>query len=319
MRTGDEPGSQATGPDPSVSPAAPVSAPVGPTKAGQRASDKAARVHVRPVIDVLLTYGLLVTGTLLGVLVLRILGPHQAPDLIGRILGWMAGAAVGIPLLVLNSLLLHRLGLFVHAASHWQFATTRPVSDRVFNVLLAGFFGMDIDEYRKKHFAHHQRLGESDDPEDDYSRPFSWRGVLKLLTQRDSFRRPTTPERPRVRNWFRPTSKALHLSIVAGLSLSGNLAFAAMAWAAPVFFGLPFMVSVRNYCEHHSPSNGVPVSRNFKADLTAFFLGAAGFHLHGRHHDRPGVPYWQLGAEADPDARSYADTFLRLLQGDATR
>jgi fatty acid desaturase len=269
------------------------------------------RVYAVPVVDVLLTYALLFGSTAGGAL-LASWAIRSAPAG-GRLLAWAISCAVALPVALLNSLSLHRLGLFVHAASHWEMASSRALSDRLFNLLIAWFLGIDMAGYRKKHFTHHQRLGEADDPEDDYTPPFSWTRVKQVLTNRDSLKGPATGEKQRT--IFQPMSKLVHFAILVALVALRDPIFALVAWAVPVMVGLPLAVYVRNFCEHHPLPGEASVARDFSGGLDAFFLGAAGFRRHHQHHRRPAILYWELGAgSADPPPQSYLSTFIRLVR-----
>jgi fatty acid desaturase len=278
--------------------------------------------------DILLTYGLIILFTGGGIwasgYVTLIVASGSGIG--GTIAQWTLSAVIAIPIAILNSLLLHRLSLFIHSAAHWELGITKEKSDRAFTLLVAWFLGTNIDEHRTRHFAHHRKLGMQDDPEDLYSAPFSFKRIFMMITARESFGKPPTEEAAKdkglekntastgQRNIFKPISMIAHFFFVVALCLMANPGYAAMAWIVPIMIGFPIANYVRDYCEHH-PFPGEPseVARNFKPGIDAFFLGAAGFRWHQIHHETPGIHYWRLHGEAKPTA-TYIGTFFRLIR-----
>lgn len=212
---------------------------------------------------------------------------------------------------VLLSLVLHRLGLFIHAAAHKEFHDNLEKNDLLYKIYLGWFFGTNLQNYRKVHFAHHKYHGtQIADPEDTYSNGLSFDRVLKMITRRDgaSIRLKENLKRSFIS--FQTLALAVHGSIlmicIFYLGLGGGIFY-----AASVFIGLPLITHLRN-CLEHTPVNGEEaVSRNFYNGVGSFFLGAAGFRLHGEHHKNPKLKYWEL----DPKAIKvgYVQTFLRVL------
>ncbi len=286
---------------------------------GARQARTLGGLYVVPVLDVFATYLGLALVTTATAFIARSQGYWLDVVRAGSFEGILRLSAVvlvgGTIAAVLNSLMLHRLGLFVHTGSHWEFSPIKARGDSFFRLFVGSFFGLEIEEYRKKHLAHHRLHGQDDDPEDQYTLRFSFTRVVDVLRSRDSLKKaePAAAEAP-PRSRLRLIAMSTHLIICVVLALTVDPIFAGMAWAVPVMIGLPLSVYVRNYCEHHPGPDGSKVSREFSAGPFSLFLGAAGFRYHNAHHLAPGVLYWNLGKTSEAPPRGYAATFLMLLR-----
>jgi fatty acid desaturase len=212
---------------------------------------------------------------------------------------------------VFLSLVLHRLGLFIHSAAHKEFHDDLEKNDFLYKIYLGWFFGTTLQSYRKVHFAHHKYHGsETIDPEDSYSNGLKFNVVLKMILRRDNGSIKLKEDAKESFLNMKTLAIFFHATIlmvcIFYLGLSGGLFY-----FISVFIGLPLITHLRN-CLEHSPSAGEPhVSRNFYNGFCGFFLGAAGFRLHSEHHKYPKLKYWELDNKA-PKV-SYIKTFFRIF------
>ena len=73
------------------------------------------------------------------------------------------------------------LQLFIHEGAHWNLAPQRETSDRLCNLLISWWAGLEVKKYRKVHFQHHRALGTVDDSEHTYFFPLSIVFIAKAL------------------------------------------------------------------------------------------------------------------------------------------
>ena len=84
-----------------------------------------------------------------------------------------------IPLFVIISLIHHKfLGEFIHEGSHYHLHKSKKVNELISNFLKGVFFFVSVNNYRKKHFKHHEyeTFFNPDDPET---------GPLKILSKKE--------------------------------------------------------------------------------------------------------------------------------------
>ena len=73
-----------------------------------------------------------------------------------------------LPVFVIISLIHHKfLGEFIHEGSHYHLHSSKKINELISNFLIGVFFFVSVNNYRKKHFKHHeyQSFFKSDDPE----------------------------------------------------------------------------------------------------------------------------------------------------------
>jgi fatty acid desaturase len=271
----------------------------------------------------------------------------------GRVFGPFLDRALGVTLgAALFGYTLAFLHLFLHEAAHWNLAPSRVWNDRLANLLLGSFLGIDVRSYRPIHWEHHRHLGTTRDTERSYFEPLSARFVLESLTgvrvlrvlagRRRALaeRRSREEERPEASRHQPLTAAVLNLALLALLVLGGNFAVA-LAWALGLGVVFPFFASVRQVLEHRDErasaaldyaavDHGV-VNRLFGSGPLASTLGGAGFNRHLLHHLEPQLSYtrlaelerYLLGTELAPTLRAhratYLGTFVRLLRAGARR
>jgi len=254
-------------------------------------------IKLKPVFDILLTYSII-----FGILTFQtIFRPNWYTNII---------------LAIFLSLSFHRLGLFLHAAAHSEFHKYKQQSDRIYLWLLYWFFGSDLAALKRIHFAHHRNFGNGKpDPEDLYSKGLSLRTIYEMITRKDLVSRMIGEE---ISKQIEPAKlpllvklipSAFHLTVLMIMVALHNWA-GVMVYLFALIIGLPSLVHLRNVLEHY-PLDSVAVSRNFKKGILSFFLGAAGFRLHGRHHEAPASNYWIL-TDA-PGTVGYLSTLRRIV------
>ncbi|MBL8896663.1 MAG: fatty acid desaturase [Planctomycetes bacterium] len=307
------------------------------------------REYVRSLVP---RYGVVWLHIACGYAVLLAVGLGVAA-LDGRWLGVLADRALGVSLgALLFGYTLAFLHLFLHEAAHWNLAPSRTWNDRLANLLLGSFLGVDIRSYRPIHWEHHRHLGTTRDTERSYFESLSLRFVVEALTgirvlrvlagrRRALASAPAKGEERAARSRHQPfTAAVLNLALLALLVLSGNYAVA-LAWALGLGVVFPFFASVRQVLEHRderaradvdyaSVDHGA-VNRMFGSGPLASTLGGAGFNRHLLHHLEPQLSYTRLaelerfllGTELR-DAllthrATYVGTFVRLLRAGAAR
>lgn len=212
------------------------------------------------------------------------------------------------------ALLLHRLGLFIHAGAHTEFHENLKKNDLLYKFYLGWFFGTNLQAYRKIHFAHHKYHGtEFYDPEDTYSNGLSLKKILMLILRKNNL------IISRQENLKHQIINLRYVSIISQASILFFCIFhlgffkGAIFYGGAVFLGLPILTHIRNCLEHTPSTNEAVVSRNFYGGIIAFFLGAAGFRLHEEHHKNPKIKYWDLDNFAPKVKDSYIKTFCKVL------
>jgi fatty acid desaturase len=255
-------------------------------------------MYPRPAFDVALSY--LVFYALLSA---SLLGPHNL--------------LTGLFAVILLSLATHRIGLFLHAASHYEFHRIHSKSDLLYLIYLGWFLGVDLKGYRRVHSLHHLHHGtEKHDPEDTYSNGFQLSAIAKAMIRQPIVHRPTVSRTNRQSGfpgYMRIFCMFFHVSsLIICLNIAGL--WGLVIYAAPVFFGCQAIVYLRN-CLEHTSVGSASVSRNFRRGLVSFFLGAAGFASHGFHHESPSTRYWLL--PADESSTTYYTAFRQILKANA--
>jgi fatty acid desaturase len=207
------------------------------------------------------------------------------------------------------------LSLFIHEAAHLNLAASRKWNDFLSNLFLGVLQGFDIQAYRAKHFEHHRRLGQPDDPERHYFLPLDWlffastlsgaRTALELVHLRKppGEAAPSAQEATATRyrlNWVFLACACIHGGLVIGPALAGRWVFA-ISWTLGFLVWFPFFSMLRQILEHRDfradacvDYSKVPhgaLTRLFGDGPLASTLGAAGFNRHLLHHWEPQVSY----------------------------
>ena len=228
------------------------------------------------------------------------------------------------------------LHLFIHEGAHWNLAPQRETSDRLCNLLISWWAGLEVKKYRKVHFQHHRALGTVDDSEHTYFFPLNIVFIAKALlmvralevvaARRKVLDRPGSKRSPEAEG--QTAGPGLHKELVIGalvhtLVVGGLLWMgfwgSAVAWGAGVVVFFPFFVVLRQLLEHRDEHARADVdyretdhgalARVFGDGLIARTFGGAGFNRHLLHHWEPGISYTRL-----PDLERFLnDTDLRPI------
>lgn len=254
--------------------------------------------------DFLLTWRQIVAGIIF--LVLLFISPFLLPP---RHSAWIWAGI--IPISVLAGFTIAYLQLFVHEASHYHLLPNRKLNDRIANLLLCSWVGIDIEVYRKIHWKHHLGLSTPMDSENSYFQPLTPRFLFESFTGIHLFRIL------RGRNQAQLLTKAQQRRswrmLVVGLILNLIILFVfvfnnqwplAVAWILSMLIFFPFFAGIRQLLEHRDESAGSDpayyqtqrpkISRLFTESWASGLFGAAGFNRHLIHHWDPDLPFTAL-------------------------
>jgi fatty acid desaturase len=218
----------------------------------------------------------------------------------------------------------------MHEASHSLVFTRRRGSDLLGRWLLGPLALANFDSYRTRHWDHHRKLGEHDDPKTTYHENIrGWHLAALLLrclalveaarklTVQTTSRGPLpehAEEPPLLRPWMGRVvlvqalffASLLATAAVGGGTAESTLLAAALAYVGVYLYGLSaltvFAAALRAIAEHQvgpdEPATvGSAALRNFTCNpLSRAVLGAYGFGEHATHHLSPSIPYYQLPA-----------------------
>lgn len=246
------------------------------------------------------------------------IGPHPAVLLLWLWFGVMQNGIIN---------LLHESA---HGLSFASQARSRFLGRWVLGPLVLA----DFDVYRERHWQHHRRLGQSDDPkvvyhEDIRGKRLFWL-FLRCISMVEGVRllksggKGSTPRAKAdvlaglarvalVHSIFLAT-----LSLTALLSHRGDLLLAALSVVIAYGFvyghglgGLTvFMAALRAIAEHQigpegSATEGTAAMRNFHCNFVSrLVFGAYGFAEHATHHLEPSIPHYNLPAATDALGRT---------------
>lgn len=266
-------------------------------------------------------------------------------------------AAVGpglwlLPLYFWFGLSMNGLLNLMHEASHYHVFRARRANDFFGRRLLGPLAVADFDGYRQRHWDHHRRLGEPDDPKLTYHSNIQGRHgflmLLRCLTLVEAarkFLRQTHDDEPapgRSSHWL---LSLLVVQAIFVLSLFGtawitsardvksSLVSTIIAYGFVYVYGLGsltvFAANLRAIAEHQigeddADSVGAAALRNLSCNpVTRLCFGAYGFGEHATHHQQPAIPYYNLpAATAELAAKNprmapshgYLATILRLVR-----
>jgi fatty acid desaturase len=215
----------------------------------------------------------------------------------------------------------------MHEAAHCHVFHERGPNDLLGRWLLGPLALADFDGYRRRHWDHHRRLGEPDDPKTTYHTDIrGWRALalaarcLTLAEAVAKFRHQTESDQSALAPGTSPAwmiRVVLFQSAFAGsllafawsthrADLRGALLAAALSYGFVYLYGLAsvtvFAAGLRAIAEHQpgpdrAAREGAAALRNFHCGApTRLILGAYGFAEHATHHLQPGIPYYHLPA-----------------------
>lgn len=240
------------------------------------------------------------------------------------------------------------LHLFMHEASHYNFAINKKKNDLLSNVFIGFLIGMETNYYRSVHFVHHRLIGTAADTEKSYfegmTRTFFFEtltGVrlLKVIAHRAKNIKSNYGEQNGKRiitknNFVFIAAILLHCLLVISL-LCFAYWQAATAWVIGMGIMFPFFAMFRQTLEHRTPEAKAEIDysivdqgashRMFGEGIVASTMGAAGFNFHLIHHWDPSIPYTRLKDvelflletplrdELNASRTTYLKTFLLLF------
>jgi fatty acid desaturase len=214
----------------------------------------------------------------------------------------------------------------MHETAHFHVFRARAANDLLGRWILGPLSLADFDAYRQRHWDHHRRLGQPDDPKltyhTDIHGPRLAALALRCLTLVEAarkFRHQThapDDDEPAPGNslgWIVRVLivHALFAASILAAAWLGHpgeafraLLAAALAYAFVYIYGLAgltvFAASLRAIAEHQigpdgSSHVGAAALRNFSCNpFTRLVLGAYGFGEHATHHQQPAIPYYRL-------------------------
>lgn len=268
---------------------------------------------------------------------LAIVAAHLALVLAPLFIAARLGPSPWLPVLWLwLGLTMNGLLNLMHEAAHFHVFRPRWANDVLGRWVLGPLVLADFDGYRQRHWDHHRRLGEPDDPKVTYHTDIHGthlpglllrcltliEAVHKFRHQTDAHGEPSPGSSPA---WIARV-------VFAHAVLIGSVAAAAwwahgpdrsrILWAAGLAYGgiylygvaslTVFAASLRAIAEHQIGPDGAAcvgraALRNFACNpLTRLIFGAYGFGEHATHHHQPGIPYYRLGQVTHDLARQDA-------------
>mgnify|MGYP000256496513 CR=1 FL=1 len=213
----------------------------------------------------------------------------------------------------------------MHEAAHFHVFRPRWANDVLGRWVLGPLVLADFDGYRQRHWDHHRRLGEPDDPKVTYHvdihglhLPVLLLRCLTLIEAARKFRRQTDahgePAPGSSPAWIGRVVFA-HAVLIGAVAAVAWWAHAPDGWRAMqagvlayggvYLYGVAsltvFAASLRAIAEYQIGPDGAArvgraALRNFACNpLTRLIFGAYGFGEHATHHQQPGIPYYRLG------------------------
>jgi beta-carotene ketolase (CrtW type) len=212
------------------------------------------------------------------------------------------------------------LSNLAHEAWHGLCFVPRPLNNGVGAWLYAYPVGIPFHHDRRRHLAHHRRVGFRDDPDwvnysntDRESRARLIRflagrllGSLLLSTVWSVFAR----QRPRIAigggsgdisvraEWLRVAACQAVLA-VAGTVWLGVWAYP-LLWLLPLSTVAAFCTVVRAFVEHSTEDDEAPIEDRLRdytpGPIEAAWFSPCHFHFHALHHAHPSIPHYRLPA-----------------------
>ena len=228
-----------------------------------------------------------------------------------------------LPLILVLSLLQHRIMNVLHEGSHYLLAKSRVGNDVFSNVFSGWFVLADVKAYRKLQVLHHKNLGDELDPKKSHMEKldltlllaaFSGFGSLRILRQRKKFKDEhlSSQQTDELSPMIPILGLIMHLMIAASL-LNYMSMKQAVIWIVCTFFVTPGLGIVRNILEHRyvetvdvevwellmgkAISNESPsqvTTRIFTLSKLSSIWGSMGFTRHLIHHWDPSISFLNL-------------------------
>lgn len=212
----------------------------------------------------------------------------------------------------------YALTVLSHEAKHRNLYESAKINDWVGLWLTAAPLGASFLSERRRHLAHHSRLGREDDPDRDLYRAADKSRIGDLLlylsslttlpglgrtsSDEDSFR--TTRSRILRVVGERWQAIPFQLALLAVFVVVGPWWLYPLLWLAPLGALMLVPARIRQFCEHAHPLLPDKVADDrrlvtYRPNPVERLL-LAPFHMgyHAEHHLWPGVPCWNLPALA---------------------
>lgn len=242
----------------------------------------------------------------------------------------------------------HRISIIQHEANHYLLFRNRKWNDWI-GAVFAYSIGFTMS-YRRIHYRHHARLGDSDDPDlpnyIDY--PQTALGFAADILRNASGYAAAMQFLRQVLGAGRESGEQASAKIHAGagenplgIVVAQALIFAAFAltvgwldyfllWALPLATAAKTLAHFRNVVEHaHTRSTHSPLRyRTLESPaIENFFFAPLHFNYHAEHHFYPQIPYYNLprAHEILKKQKAYAQcvcldrSYLRFLAREAVR
>lgn len=210
---------------------------------------------------------------------------------------------------------IYKITIIMHDCCHGTMFRSRTMNNRI--GALGGYFvGTDFDSFRKLHWRHHSRYGETDDPQgDDYldldttpRAALTWH-VLRPLTGYNLYKLFVFSRAPRAEA-DTPTQTSLKnkISLLFGIGMvqlslaAAATLFGAVWWTAVLYpvaaatFAL-FFSQARGFAEHVAMPGQSPVNHartHLPNWVDKIFFYDLNFNYHIEHHSFPSVPSCHL-------------------------
>jgi len=218
--------------------------------------------------------------------------------------GVPAVLAVGFVVILLAQRSLQTL---VHHVSHHLLSKNRAVNDLAGNVLVAGFIGMRIQNYRRVHFVHHAENGSASDPEFiDFSvvqaRGGLWRYILHYVSGGEAlalvrkYYAPRGGGLPEKRSLFDRLASMAHVAfcqaVLAGLFWLAGAPYLYLVWLYVAASWSPMLSRLRFLVEH--PGKDDRTVSTHAPWYEVLFFAPYQFNYHFEHHVWPALPPYRL-------------------------
>ena len=256
--------------------------------------------NVRSALDLVLTWGVIVAALV-------------AARSVDR---WWAYAAAALVIASRQS----ALSNLAHDAWHGLCFVPRPINNWIGAWLYAYPVGIPFHHDRRRHLAHHKRVGFHDDPDwvnysnsDRENRARLIRflagrllGSLLLSTLWNAVVRRRariaagggSDDIPVGAEWLRIAASQAALAVLGTLWMG--------VWAYPLLWLLPlstvaaFCTVVRAFVEHSSEDDDAPIEHRLRdytpGPIEAAWFSPCHFHFHALHHAHPSIPHYRLPA-----------------------
>jgi len=223
-----------------------------------------------------------------------------------------------LPIFAIISLIHHKfLGEFIHEGSHYHLHKSKVINEFISNYLVGLFFFVTVNNYRKKHFKHHEykTFFKQDDPETGplkiYNKKKFWKNILFDLigingliflmnyTNLDAESRSGLDKK---RTQFNIDKKLLIIFIIQtfffALSIIYNFLIFYLAYYLTLGTLYHLQLRFRIVCQHiFLNKNGkiqydLTTSRTIKGGLLEkLFFTSDITAYHDLHHDNPQYPF----------------------------